>query len=76
MEKVLCTNSVQRQSLAVSLCFSSGILMAIEALTPGSCAWMGFTDAQSFTLSTALAVASIFMGSLVLSQLISDQRRA
>ena len=73
MEKVLCSGSSERTTWAVGLCFSSALLLSLEALRPNACAWMGFNSEQSFALSAALATVSMFMATFLLAQLASSR---
>lgn len=62
----------RRNRLAVSLCYSSALLLSLEALHPGSCTWMSLDANQSFALSATLATVSMFVATLLLTRLISS----
>lgn len=51
---------------AVSLCYASSLIMGIEALQPGGCAWVRMSSEQNFALSALFAALTMFLGTFVL----------
>jgi hypothetical protein len=72
MNNALCTGSSSRNGLAVSLCFAATVILSLEALHPGCCAWMGLNSEQSFTFSACLATFEMFLGTFILTKLAKE----
>lgn len=62
-------DSNQRKILAIALGFAATTLLSLEALHPGSCAWLGLNNEQSFSFSAIFATVNAFLAALTLARL-------
>lgn len=69
----ICCGGVARERWAVSLCFAAAVLLSLEALHPGSCAWMNLNNEQSFALSSILATFMAFMAMFILTRMLQGR---
>lgn len=71
MTNNFCTDGTGRGRWAVGLCFASTVIMVLEALHPGECAWFGLNPEEYFAISATLATLSAFMAAFILTQLVT-----
>lgn len=71
MTNTLCQGGHKRDAWAVSLCFSSALIMSLEALHGKACVWLGLSIDQTYMLSAAFATVSVFLGSFILANLMA-----